>query len=165
MLAQTRPTPRALSEVDTLLSESSRRSLAHLLALLRDVGPEESSLQETNLRLSVERPGGERTELSVPSAALPLLVALLTQMSEGKEVAVVTTDTEVTTQQAADFMHVSRPYVVKLMDAGKIPSRKVGVRRRVRLGDVLRYMEETGDAASRALDEIAAENQRLGLYS
>lgn len=165
MLTLTRPMPTAPSEADALLAESSRRSLEHLLALLRDAGPEESSLQDASLRLSVERPGGERTELSVPTAALPLLVALLTQMSEGKEVALVTTDTEVTTQQAADFMHVSRPYVVKLVDAGKIPSRKVGVRRRVRLGDVLRYMEETGDAASRALDEMVAENQRLGLYS
>jgi excisionase family DNA binding protein len=164
MLTLTGPTPIALSEADARLAESSMRSLAHLLALLRDAAPEVKPLEEASLRLSVERSGGERTELSVPSAALPLLIALLTELSQGKEVAVVTTDTEVTTQQAADFMHVSRPYVVKLVDAGKIPSRKVGVRRRVRLGDVLRYMEETGDAASRALDEMVAENQRLGLY-
>lgn len=71
---------------------------------------------------------------------------------------------ELTTQQAADFLHVSRPYFVKLLDQGKIPHRKVGVRRRVRLEDVLRYMDETGDAASKALDEMVAENQKLGLY-
>ena len=76
----------------------------------------------------------------------------------------VTTDTELTTQQAAELMHVSRPYLVKLLDQNKMPSRKVGVRRRVRLEDVLHYMNESGDAASNALDEMAAENQRLGLY-
>jgi excisionase family DNA binding protein len=102
--------------------------------------------------------------LSVPGAALPLLASLLQELSRGKGVVFVTTDTELTTQQAADFLHVSRPYLVKLLDQGKIPFRKVGVRRRVHLQDVLSYMEASGDAAAKALDEMAAENQRLGLY-
>lgn len=85
-------------------------------------------------------------------------------MGRGRGVAIVATDTEMTTQQAADFLQVSRPYFVKLLDQGKIPHRKVGVRRRVRLEDVLQYMDETSDAASKALEEMVAENQKLGLY-
>jgi excisionase family DNA binding protein len=72
--------------------------------------------------------------------------------------------TELTTQQAADFLHVSRPYFLKLLDERKINYGKVGVRRGVRLEDLMRYMEESSEAASEALDEMSADNQRLGLY-
>jgi excisionase family DNA binding protein len=71
--------------------------------------------------------------------------------------------TALTTQQAADFLHVSRPYFVKLLDERKINYTKVGVRRRVRLADLPRYVEESNEA-SEALDEMTADNQRLGLY-
>ena len=72
-------------------------------------------------------------------------------------------DKELTTQQAADFLHVSRPYFVKLLDQGKIPHRKVGVRRWVRLEDVLRYMDATSDAASKALEELIEQAQELNM--
>jgi len=158
MRTLTHPRTTSLSEDDARLAGSSSRTLQHLL------GNEEPPFPHATLHLSVERPDGQKAELSVPGAALPLLVSLLQELSHGKGVALVTTDTELTTQQAADFLHVSRPYLVKLLDQGKIPFRKVGVRRRVHLQDVLRYMEATGDAAAKALDEMAAENQRLGLY-
>ncbi len=163
MLTLTRPENIPLSKEEVRLAESSRLTLQRFVTG-NDAGQTESPSRDAVLRLSVERQDGQRAEMSVPGAALPLLVSLLTGLSRGSGVAVVTTDTEVTTQQAADFMNVSRPYVVKLVDQGKIPARKVGVRRRVRLGDVVRYIEETGDAASEALDAMAAENQRLGLY-
>ena len=162
MLTLTRPKTMSFSVEDARFTELSLLTLQRLVAL-HDMTKAEQ-FRETILRLSVEQPDGEKAELSVPSEALPLLISLLTELSRGKRVAVVTTDTEVTTQQAADFMHVSRPHVVKLVDQGKIPSRKVGVRRRLRLADVMRYMEESGDAASSALDEMVAENQRLGFY-
>jgi excisionase family DNA binding protein len=71
---------------------------------------------------------------------------------------------EMTTQEAANFLNVSRPYFVKLLEQGKIPYHKVGVRRRVRLEDLLRYIEENKKSAAQALNEMAAEHQRLGLY-
>jgi excisionase family DNA binding protein len=158
MLTLTQPRTTALSEDDARLAGSSSRTLRQLLG---DAAP---PFPPATLHLGVERPDGEKAQLSLPGAALPLLLSLLQELSRGRGVALVTTDTELTTQQAADFLHVSRPYLVKLLEEGRIPFRKVGVRRRVRLQDVLRYMEETGDAASKALDEMAAENQRLGLY-
>ena len=93
-----------------------------------------------------------------------MLSKILRELGNGKNVVVVATDTEVTTQQAADFLSVSRPYLVKLLEEGKIPFRLVGPRRRVRLGDMLRYMEQEESERHRGLDELVAEAQRLGMY-
>jgi excisionase family DNA binding protein len=153
------PTP-PVTEDDARLAEASGRALEHLIR------SEEAPLQNATLSVSVGPPEGSdgRTEFPLPGAALPYLLSVLRALGDGKGVAVVPTDTELTTQQAADFLHVSRPYFVKLLDQGDIPFRKVGPRRRLRLQALLRYMEEAGDTASQALDQMVAENQRLGLY-
>jgi excisionase family DNA binding protein len=100
----------------------------------------------------------------LPRASLPLLSQILRELGKGKNVVVLATDTEVTTQQAADFLKVSRPYLVKLLEEGKIPFRKVGPRRRVALEALLRYKEQEEAERHRGLDELVAEAQRLGMY-
>jgi excisionase family DNA binding protein len=91
-----------------------------------------------------------------PRAELALLVGLLEQMADDKQA-------ELTTQEAADMLNVSRPYFVRLLDEGKIPCRKVGTRRRVRTADVLTY-KRIDDARRRdALKELTSEAERLGL--
>ncbi len=146
-------TANALTGPEARLAEESGRALAHL-----------ENEGEAVVQIGIRFPGGEFSEIAIPGSALSLLTSVLKQMGRGRGVAIVATDTELTSQQAADFMHVSRPYLVKLLDQGRIPCRKVGVRRRVRLEDLLRYMDETGDAASSALDAMVLENQKLGLY-
>lgn len=104
-------------------------------------------------------------EVSLPSELLTVVLDSLAHLAHGDAVSVVASPGEITTQQAADLLAVSRPYLVRLLDEGRIPCRKVGVRRRVRLEDVLAY--KAGEEARRnaVLDELADEAERLGLYA
>ena len=102
---------------------------------------------------------GEGETVSVPTSALRLFLHLLTEMSQGHSVTLVPTHAELTTQQAADILNVSRPYVVKLLDEGKIPSRAVGKYRRIRFDDLMAYKRKDDDARAKILDQLTAEAQ------
>jgi excisionase family DNA binding protein len=99
----------------------------------------------------------------VPASAMRLFLHLLTEMSQGNSVTLIPTHAELTTQQAASLLNVSRPYVVKLLDEGKIPSRAVGKYRRVRFDDLMAYKQKDDDARAKVLDQLTAEAQELGM--
>ena len=116
------------------------------------------------IRISLEQADGERSSVPLPNISLALLSKVLEELGRGRRVEVLATDSEVTTQRAADFLMVSRPYLVKMLDEGKIPFRRVGPRRRILLADLLRYRDQTEAERHRGLDELVAEAQKLGMY-
>lgn len=143
----------APSEADTVLARESSRLLA-----TRKLN------RQTSARIRFVDDGeGEAETVSVPTSALRLFLHLLTEMSQGHSVALVPTHAELTTQQAADILNVSRPYVVKLLDEGKIPSRAVGKYRRVRFDDLMAYKRKDDDARAKILDQLTTEAQELGM--
>ena len=102
-------------------------------------------------------------EVTLPRFLTQVLGDFLEIIAEGQSVAVVPTEEEIGTQEAADILGVSRPFLVKLLDSGAIPSRKVGVQRRVRVADIVAYQKREKEARRKILEELARESQRLGL--
>ena len=104
---------------------------------------------------------------TLPSAASPRLAELLdevlSQLAAGRAVQVVALEREVSTQQAAELLGVSRPYLVKLVEAGELPHRKVGPRRRLHLEDVLAYRTRLKQTREDALQALADDLQEMGL--
>lgn len=138
------------SEADAVLARESSRRLA-----TRKFGKRAS----VRIRLDDD----EAEPVVVPAAAVRLLLHLLTEMAQGNAVTLIPTHAELSTQQAADLLHVSRPYVVKLLDEGKIPSRAVGRYRKVRFDDLMAYKRKDDEARAKVLDELAADAQELGM--
>ena len=101
--------------------------------------------------------------VDIPTSALRLLKEILDHMARGDGVALTPLHAELTTRQAADLLQVSRTHLVQLLDEGRIPCRKVGAHRRVRARDVLEYRRETESRRRKALDDLTAADQSLGL--
>ena len=102
--------------------------------------------------------------VSLPESIVSVLAEILDHARRGEHVRVIADDEEITTQQAADLLNVSRPYLVGLVDQGKILSRKVGPRRRLKLADVLLYRDVDRARRLEAVSTLAAEAQELGIY-
>lgn len=100
---------------------------------------------------------------SLPPGAVPLLLEILGNMANGNIVQIVPHHAELTTQQAADLLGVSRPYVVKLLENGEIPFSKVGTHRRVRYADLMAYKKRDDEQRDAILEELARETEKLGL--
>jgi excisionase family DNA binding protein len=106
----------------------------------------------------------QRSEpLTIPAAAMQLLAEALAEMANGHSVTLLPVQTELSTQQAADMLNVSRPYLIGLLEKGELPFHKVGTHRRLRLQDVLLYKQQVFAARLTVLDELAAEAQKLNM--
>lgn len=102
-------------------------------------------------------------EVILPPAALRLMVDMLAHLSEGNAVTLIPVHAEMTTQQAADFLNVSRPFLVsEVLDKGKVPYRRLGTHRRILFKDLLRYKHETEAASREAFRELTEQAQELG---
>ncbi len=102
--------------------------------------------------------------LVVPREAAVLLARILGFLANGEGVNVIPDTAELTTQQAAEFLNVSRPYLIKLLESGEIPFRLVGTHRRIRFRDLSEYKSRDDLSRRRAADELAQLTQELRLY-
>jgi excisionase family DNA binding protein len=108
-------------------------------------------------------PKGESVEL--PSSVGRILRQAISLLARGESVSLVPLEKDLTTQQAADILNVSRPYLVRLLETGKIPFTKTGSHRRVRLTDLLEYKRRRDAERREALAELTRLSQEAGLYS
>jgi excisionase family DNA binding protein len=106
---------------------------------------------------------GAGEELTVPREAVTVLTQVLVFMAAGQDVSVFPTTAELTTQQAADLLNVSRPYLIGLLESGQIDFRKVGTHRRVRTESLLSYRRRDDVRRREAADALSAETRALGL--
>lgn len=102
--------------------------------------------------------------LVVPRDAAVMLAQILALLASGQGVQIIPDATELTTQQAADFLNVSRPYLIGLLEAGEIPFRMVGTHRRVRSEDLREYRRRDDLTRRKAADGLSELSQELGLY-
>jgi excisionase family DNA binding protein len=111
----------------------------------------------------VEQLGDGAPLLRLPPKVLRLFADMLGAMAQGQPVAVLPQSMEVTTQQAAHFLNVSRPYLIKLLTENKIPYHKLGKHRRILLEDILKYKSERRDASLKSLQELTDQAQDLDM--
>lgn len=117
----------------------------------------------SDVRLRVQANNGLEGVVVIPSSAFRLLTDILTQMALGNAITLMPIHSELTTQQAADILNVSRPFLIGLIDDGKIPCRRVGTHRRIRFDDLMAYKQEIDQQRMQALEELANEAQELDM--
>jgi excisionase family DNA binding protein len=141
------PTPKA--------SEEAKVALRALSALPR---------RKASRTVQVHPDGeGRSVSVTVPREAFDLFLEVLGQMANGNAVTIVPVHAELTTQQAADLLNVSRPFLVSLLDEGKVPFRLVGTHRRVRVADLIEHKQKDEAHRKAVLDELTAEAEKHGL--
>jgi excisionase family DNA binding protein len=119
--------------------------------------------EASGARLSLVDPASGSTA-ELPPAIADMLRQFLELLASGRSVSIIPAEADFTPNEAADYLNVSRTFVLKLMDTGQLPFRRVGAHRRVSFGDVREYEKAQRSRADAAMDEMAAINQELGLY-
>jgi len=141
------------TRADAKLAMEASRAIARLVG----------SAAEESLKVSVRDEGSVDSHVSIPTSALRLLGEILTQMAKGNAVTLLPTHAKLTTQQAADMLSVSRPYLVDLLEKGELPFRKIGTHRHVLFKDLMDYMQSMDQKRLETLDELAAQAQELDM--
>lgn len=127
----------------------------------RMLAPYIDHLENLRFQVGEERKAAQKLEL--PASAIRLLLDLLTEMAAGNAVTLIPVHAQLTTQQAADVLNVSRPFLVSLLEEGKIPHVKVGTHRRILFEDLMRYKKSVDRARHKALDELVKQSETLGM--
>jgi len=138
----------APSEEDTKLARESSRRLSRFL-------------KQDRLTLQLPTTDRETESIELPRPVVGLLMRILTEMAEGNAVTLMPIHAELTTQQAAAILGVSRPFLTKQMKENKIPYRRIGTHRRVRFEDLMNYKNGIDADRAKVLEQLAAQAQEL----
>lgn len=138
--------------------------------------PEDAAQAKTTSRVLAKYAHAERLKLTVcdqaqencedlivPGYALSLLLDILTEMAQGNAITIMPVHAELTTQEAAGILNVSRPYLIDLLEKGVIPFRKVGTHRRVLAEDIFRYKDKIDQDRLETLRQLVSESQELDM--
>lgn len=115
------------------------------------------------VQLTLRANNGLAEDLVLPGQVMQLLLDIVSEMAKGNAISLVPIHHELSTQEAANLLNVSRPHVVALLEKGELPFRKVGAHRRVLASDLLTYKQALLTKRNQALDELAAISQELGM--
>ena len=144
------------------VSLPSGRDIELALAGQRELAAFVSTKAETQ-RIQVFDDQEQAHSIVLPSSVMRLLVDVLTELAEGNAVKVMPVHAELTTQEAADLLNVSRPHLVKLLETGELLFHKTGKHRRVRFADVMTYKAQRDQASEDAMNELARQAQELAM--
>jgi len=138
--------PQTLPDIESsALARSSAEELSRLLGHMPET-------ERTRVQL-------DGNDLILPRQALALLRDLLVEMAQGNAVTIVPTHAELTTQEAANILNVSRPHLVKLLEDGAIPFSKTGTHRRIRYQDLMSYRDHRNQESRSTLNELTSQAQ------
>jgi excisionase family DNA binding protein len=139
---------------------------AEEIALAKLSSQELSAVMETNgdvQNFNVVGKDGETHSVKLPASAVKLMIEVLTQLGQGNSVSITPIHAELTTQEAADMLNMSRPTLIKLLDSGELAHSRTGNRRKVAFVEVMRYKQDLDAKRFKALDELSALDQELNL--
>jgi excisionase family DNA binding protein len=149
----------ALLENETVIPKEREIALANqsskeLAAIIPKKGKD--------IQVIIKTAKGE-SDITLPFSAIKLLHQILIQMAEGNAVTLIPTHAELTTQEAANLLNVSRPFLIKLLEKGEIPFHKTGTHRRIKFIDLLKFKSQHERKGEQALSELTKQAQELNM--
>lgn len=122
-----------------------------------------SKFSNQQLRVKIAGENSVSEDIILPGYAIELLLDILTQISKGNAVSILPVHAEITTQEAANLLNVSRPYLIELLESKMIPYKKVGTHRRILAKDIFAYKARDEEERLKVLEELTSEGQKLKL--
>lgn len=122
------------------------------------------STQLETQKITIQDANNIARQIELPTSALKMLVSILGELAAGNAVQVVPVHAELTTQEAANMLNVSRPHLVKLLEEGHLPFHRTGRHRRVLFADLMHYKEQRDRDSMQAMQALTDQGQELGLY-
>lgn len=143
-------------------SKSDQKVAKALRTKVTEVSAEVAKTKNETIALRIE---GYKQSLTIPKSAIQLFFRILDSMADGNSIALLLSDSnaDISTQQAADLLGVSRPHVVSLLEKGDIPFFKVGTHRRIHMKDLIAYNKKIKKSRADKLDFLATQAQELNM--